>query len=365
MKLTKIKINGLRNLKEIEFTPSSGCNIIYGENAQGKTNLIEGIWLFTGQKSFRSGNESRLLGFDEEFAQIEITFDDHEREQVMRMNLTEKKSEFFLNKVPQKSIRGFLGNFYAVIFTPSHLKIIQEGPSYRRRFLNQGISQLRRDYAGYYLRYQKALLQRNNFLKKGKNQDELLDIWDLQLAKLGTVISLLRSDYVKKIRSYIKEIYSELTSGKEEIDIEYQSTVFDKIEDEKYSQEKVNQYYEQLKKKRQKDLEYKTTSIGVHRDDLEMKINGHSVKHYGSQGQQRSCVIALKLGEAKMIEEITNQEPVVLLDDVMSELDQNRQKYILEQIKSYQVFLTCCNLKEIENQTGGKKMEMKEGRLKD
>lgn len=363
MKLTHIQVDGFRNLQEIDFLPSPHINVIFGENAQGKTNLIESIWMFTGQKSFRMNRESEVIGFDRERADLQIEFEDQERKQKAKIRLSKKKNDFFLNRVPQKSARGYSGHFYAVIFTPAHLKIVQEAPLYRRRFLNQGISQLRKDYASYYLQYERILHQRNSFLKDRSGSDSMLDIWDMQLAKVGTILTLLRADYTAKLNRASQSIFEELTQGKEKMNISYQSTVFDTIEDVSYNQEKIERYYKEMKKRRNKDQEYKTTGIGVHRDDLEITVNGLSLKNYGSQGQQRSCVIACKLGEAKLIQELTKEYPIVLLDDVMSELDIRRQQYILNYIKDYQVFITCCFYKDIEKEENGKKICMKKGKI--
>ncbi len=266
------------------------------EKPQGKTNLIEAIWLFSGARSFRSSKESKLIGFDCQRAELSLEFDDTQRIQ------------------------------------KANISIIQGSPSLRRKFLDSAICQIRSDYHHYLHQYEKVLYQRNSLLKELYRQPYLKDtmeIWDLQLAKLGTIVSLLRQDYTDKVAKFSHHIYQGISSQKENLRVEYQSTVFDKLGDREYTQDKVQHYLEQLEQNLEQDVKQGFTGIGVHRDEVELLINDVSVKNYGSQGQQRSSILALKLAEAKLLKSITGNNPVILLDDVMSELDVSRQDYIL------------------------------------
>lgn len=346
MKLDQILLTDFRNIENMSLFPDEGINVIYGDNAQGKTNLIEAIWLFTGNQSFRGAKTSELIRFNKEGCKLKILFSDSKRQQEAELFFGIKK-KILLNHVDLKSSGELNGNFYAVVFSPAHLSLVREGPKFRRRFLDIAISQIRPQYEGYLSLYERLLEQRNALLKNYAGSpllEENIEVWDIQLAKAGTILSIYRSDYVKKLRRLAGEIYGGLSSKRENFDIYYQSTVFENLNDIKtYTDETVGQYIKILRDNFLNDVRMSSTSVGIHRDDLEILIDEKPARAFGSQGQQRSSVIALKLAEASLLKKATGENPVILLDDVMSELDVSRQSYILNHLKDMQVFITCCN----------------------
>ncbi len=364
MKINSIELNNFRNLSSVHLSAESGVNVIYGENAQGKTNIIEGIWLFTGLKSFRGSKDNELIKFDEEFAKISLDFEDSVRNKKCDIIISDKKKNIFLNQVPLKSTGELMGNFYAVIFSPNHLSLIKDGPGERRKFLDTALCQLKPSYVQALGCYKKTLVQRNALLKDIYMNSELydvLDAYDEQLAKYSSYIIKERIKYIKILSDYSKEIYSGISERKEEMNIKYS---FLQNTDENISIEDIyNLQKEKIKETRKEDILNKTTSVGPHRDDIEILINNINSRAFGSQGQQRSCALALKLGESEIIKKVTGETPVALLDDVMSELDEKRQNYILNHIKDRQVFLTCCDPSQVLRLWEGKSFLIKGGEI--
>lgn len=367
MKITEFRADHFRNLKQISLCPDPGINLIYGQNAQGKTNLIEAVWLFSGQKSFRGNKDSRMIAFDAKQADLSLSFDDGERVQHAKITLADKNT-CSLNRVELKSLSELAGSFQCVVFSPAHLSVVQGSPSLRRKFIDSAISQIRPDYHGYISQYERVLTQRNSLLKDIARYSYLrdtLEVWDRQLAKLGTILTILRQDYVCKIEKFAKNNYAGISSEREQLEITYESTAFDTLLDHEYTEEKVDAYFRQLELTLDQDIRQGFTGIGVHRDDISLLINGLSVKTYGSQGQQRSVILSLKLAEARLLRSITRSDPVVLLDDVMSELDVSRQDYLLNHIKSNQVFITCCDSSNTLRLKSGRVFHIDSGKLID
>ncbi len=366
MIIKKLKLKNYRNISKITLSPCENVNIIYGDNAQGKTNIIEAIWLFTGNTSFRSANVSELIEFEKDFSEISLDFEDKQRPQNAKIKLYSKK-DIFLNNVKLKKSSELAGNFCSVIFSPDDLELIKGSPKNRRRFLDMSISQIKPQYINYLEQYEKVLEQRNALLKDMLRFPDLRDtiyVWDLQLAKLGTVISIYRKDYVKKLGKIAENIYLKLSSNTEKFKIDYISSVFENLDDLKvYGKEEVDFYFNKLNSSLELDIKRGYTSFGIHRDDLDVFINGISAKSYGSQGQQRSCVLTLKLAEADLIKAIIGESPIILLDDVMSELDIKRQNYILNHVKKRQVFITCCDISNTVNLKEGKIFKIKDGSI--
>ena len=361
MIVKRLSIENFRNIEKMNIEPCDRVNVIYGENAQGKTNTLESIWLCTGCKSFRGTKDKELIRFGEEKAKIELDFFGFDRNQQMKVEIEEKR-KVQLNGIQLPSANKSLGEFLAVVFSPTHLSLIKQGPSERRRFLDTAIGQLRPNYASLLTKYNRAVTQRNAILKDVYHHPELLDtldIWEDSLAAYGERILNYRLSYLEKLKNEVKDIYSGLSCGKEEIGLRY-------IQDEEKGAlcEKKAELLEVLKTSRKTDMLTGTTSFGPHRDDIEITINGISARRFGSQGQQRSCALALKLGEASMIKKISTQQPVALLDDVMSELDISRQDYILNHIKDWQVFITCCDPNTIFHLKEGKTFQIENGKLK-
>lgn len=366
MQVTGLKVSQFRNIVHLELHPCPGINIIYGENGQGKSNLLEAIWLFTGAGSFRQSKLHEMIRIGENASVLELEFADEQREQTGWMKLSGRK-ELQFNRIPCRTQSEMAGHFYGVVFSPSDLDLIQGGPKFRRQFCDDAISQLRPQYAEYLESYRKVLEQRNSLLKEILRQPSLQDtlfLWDEQLARLGTIISLYRKDYLHKLGRFCQPLYQGLSGGKENFSLRYQSSAFEDLDAlTGYTPEMVQAYQQKLSAGLETDLHQGSTSMGIHRDDLEIQVNGLSVRAYGSQGQQRSSVLAMKFGEASMIRRITGEQPVLLLDDVMSELDAGRQAYILNHIKDTQVFLTCCDPAGPLRMKEGKSFHIQKGEL--
>ena len=349
MEVLSLATERFRNLSDAEIVFGPRINVLFGDNAQGKTNLIEAIWLFSGAKSFRGSKDNEMIAFDAETTSLTLRFRNHQREQTAKIQFGGKeKKKVWLNKVPMESQRKLAGSFYAVVFAPAHLSIISEGPKNRRKFLDSAISQINPQYADYLIRYEKVLQQRNCLLKdcyKNLSLRDTIELWDNQLAKIGSILTIYRKDYVSKLNDAAEKIYQGLSQNKEKIAVSYSSTVFG--EEEKisvYEDSVIEKYFRALSEHLEEDIRTGMTSVGVQRDDIEVMIDGYSAKTYGSQGQKRSCALTLKLAEASLLHSITGENPVILLDDVMSELDAHRQDYILNHVKNDQVFITCCDI---------------------
>ena len=361
MIINSLSISDYRNIDYIQITPSENVNIIFGENAQGKTNLIESIWLFTGCKSFRSRRDSELVRFEKDYAKNEMEYFAFGREQNAEL-IIDKKRHAKKNGIELKSPSQLIGEFYAVIFSPSHLSLIQEGPVNRRKFLDTALCQLKPFYAKGLAKYTHTLEQRNALLKDIQFHSELydtLDVWDEKLSSYGAAVVSERIKYVKLLSENAQEIYYGISSGKEDFSIDYINNTGLYSEDPYEIKEFL---LKRLRETRRDDIYNKITGVGPQRDDLSIKIKGISARNFGSQGQQRSCALALKLSEANIIKEITGEEPVILLDDVMSELDLSRQDYILNHLENRQVFITCCD-PSVLNLSGSKTFQIEKGCL--
>ena len=361
MNVTHFEAKNFRNISSCSIDPCDEINIIYGKNAQGKTNLLEGIWLFTGCRSFRGSKDSELINFNSAKSVLEMDFFADDREQTAHLEIGEGR-KFMVNGIKMKSAGEVMGKFLCVVFSPVHLSLIKDGPYERRRFLDIAISQLKPKYGITLSQYNKAVAQRNMLLKDIPLHSELydtLDIWEERIAFFASEIIRQRIGYINKLGLFAGDIYSGLSSGREEMKISYAqgTAVVGESKQELYENMKY-----QLYASRKNDLITGFTSVGPHRDDLSVTIDALSARSYGSQGQQRSAALALKLGEAAVIRSFTDEQPVALLDDVMSELDETRQNYILNHIKNWQVFITCCDPETVKNLRYGKKFRIEDGR---
>jgi DNA replication and repair protein RecF len=332
MWINSIKLNNFRNYNNKEIKLHENINVFYGENAQGKTNIVESIFLCSIGKSFRTNKEKELIKFDESKALVEIEFNKKDRDGKIKIEIGDKK-QISLNGIKLKKLSELLGNINIVIFTPDDINILKGGPQNRRKFLDVMISQLRPNYMHILTLYLKTLEQRNNYLKQIKlenKSEDLLEIWDEKLVEYGTKIYEYREEYIKKIQEKIKNIHKEITQEKEEIEIKY------------FSDANTRQnFLNELKSRRKLDIIKGYTTKGVHRDDFMIYINSKEIQVYGSQGQNRTAVLSLKLSELKIISDEIGENPVLLLDDFMSELDNKRRKNFLENIKDVQVIITC------------------------
>ncbi|MGN1301615.1 MAG: DNA replication/repair protein RecF [Clostridia bacterium] len=331
MYIKKVKLENFRNYEKQEIIFNKNINNIFGDNAQGKTNILEAIFICGLGKSFRTNQDKELININKDYSNVEIEYYKKDREGKIKLELNQKK-DFYINDIKVKKVSDILGKIYVVLFTPQDINILKNDPSKRRRFLNIMISQLRPMYVHILNKYNKTLEQRNNYLKQIKYENksvEMLDIWDEQLVDLGTKIFIYRKEFLEKINNKIKNIHLITTQNKENIEIKYKSNIIDE-----------NKYLQELKNKRNIDIQKGYTSIGIHRDDFEIFINNENISIYGSQGQQRSSIISLKLAEAETIYEEIEEYPIILLDDFMSELDKKRIKGFIENIKENQVIIT-------------------------
>ena len=364
MKISRLHLEQFRNIESLSVFPCETVNIIYGDNAQGKTNLLEAIWLLSGAKSFRGAKDADLIRFGESRALIESDFFCAGRQQTSKIQLEGKKTAW-LNDIRQDSITAFAGIFTTVVFSPSHLGLVKDGPAGRRKFLDTSICQITPRYIGMIGQYQRILLQRNTLLKDISYASALLDtldIWDEKLSALGGVIIRMRMEYTRRLQKEAEDIYKGISMERESFSLDYRP--FELPVQEGQTQREISSLLlEKMMQNRSEDLRSGSTGIGPHRDDLEISINGRSVRSFGSQGQQRSSVLALKLAESRCIGDILGERPVILLDDVMSEMDQNRREYLLNHLTGSQIFITCCDKGYFSRLEGGRVFRMEHGQL--
>lgn len=331
-----------RNLARAELTPCPGVNVIFGDNGQGKTSLLEAIWLFTGCRSFRCPDSKQLISEGHDRSLLATSFISNEREQSASLEITARRV-LTLNGFPQETPRRMLGVFPAVAFTPATLSIAQGGPGERRRFLDVALSMLTPAYAVRLSKYLKALAQRNALLRQPNPNAALLETWDTALAHHAAQITSARLNYLHQLIPIAMDFYAGISASREQFGIETQLTGLTPAGGSQSDQsEFATTYLAAFQSARQTDLRRQTTTIGPHRDDLKLTLNGRSLRDFGSQGQQRTAALALKLAEASILRQTTGETPIALLDDVLSELDARRQTDLLRYLNGWQVFLTCC-----------------------
>ncbi len=343
MRVESLSTARFRNLSATEFFPGEGVNIICGANGLGKTNLIESIWLFTGCRSFRSVRDRELIRIGCDNAEMKMSFYSGSRHQQAQLQIDEKR-HFSLNGVSLPSGRMMMGEFACVAFTPLHLAIVKDGPDERRRFLDIAISQIRPNYAKTVLEYNRILAQRNAALraaKENRRMDALVELWDEPLVTKGAAIIKARMKYLERLNEKAAKIYEEISSGREKLSLDYRAYAREKTDaDPDRIKESLRQA---LAARHETDLEHGSTGIGPHREEFSIRLSDISARTFGSQGQQRSAALVLKLAEADLFAEAVGEEPVILLDDVFSELDPDRQKYVVRHFENRQVFITCCD----------------------
>jgi DNA replication and repair protein RecF len=332
MYINKIKLQNFRNYNEQEIILNKSINVFYGDNAQGKTNILEAIFLCTFGKSFRTNKEKELIKLCKDNANVIIEYEKKDRDGKISISISDKK-QILVNGIKIKKLSELLGNINIVIFTPDDINILKGGPALRRRFLDMMIGQLKPNYVYILNMYIKTLEQRNNYLRQIKEENKpenLLDIWDEKLIEYADIIYKYRKEFIDKIKKKINIIHKKITDEKEEINIQYISNC-----------ESKEVYSELLKQRRKLDIIKGFTTKGIHRDDFEIYINNKELSIYGSQGQNRTAILSLKLSELQVIYDEIEEEPILLLDDFMSELDINRRKNFLNNINNTQVIITC------------------------
>ena len=372
MFITHIRADGFKNLKQVDIETDKKLNILCGKNAQGKTNLIEALWLCSGVRSFRNTKDKRMIGIDCDMMSIDVSFQDSVRQQdihyaCMKSNLKEKNVT--LNGVKLKAPSKLFGSLNCVVFTPEDLELSKGSPDNRRRFLDLSVAQIKNSYSPLIDKYEAIIDQRNTLLKNiayGRSDRAELDIWDIQLAKLGAYISVLRYNYTKKLNIFASRLYNEISNGTERLDLFYSSTVYSDLDGRTdYNGELYEEYYRVLQDNLEDDIRMGFTQRGIHRDDLGGKINGLFVRDFASQGQHRSIALVMKLAQAYILAEEIDDSPCILLDDVLSELDPSRQSFVVSKIHDMQVFITCCDRNFPFELNSGKLFIVENGRIRE
>ncbi|MCF2652812.1 DNA replication/repair protein RecF [Anaeromassilibacillus senegalensis] len=366
MNVTRLGFAHFRNLRDGEIRPCDTINVIYGSNAQGKTNLLEAVWLFTGGHSFRGAKDGELPvlenGRNAALASLTMTVFTEGREQELQLLFKNGRRESVINGVEKRTGSALVGKFCAVIFSPEHLLLVKEGPARRRAFIDGALCQMKPAFARVLTNYNKALAQRNALLKDILRHPELrdtLDIWDQRLILFGTEVILERIAFCRALAPKASEIYGGIAKEKERVSFSYAP-----FGGANTREEIAAKFFSALKSAQSTDIRTGFTSAGPHRDDLSIEINGLSARTYGSQGQQRSIVLALKLAEADILFQKTGERPVILLDDVMSELDMSRRDYLLNHLDGRQVFITCCDPETVRLMERGRGFFVENGHVK-
>ena len=341
MVIKSLKLKNYRKYDLLDLTFDSKTNILYGDNAQGKTNILEAMYLTGTTKSHRGTKDRDLIKFGEEESHLETIVNKHGTDFQIDMHLKKNSPKgIAVNKIPIRRASELFGIIHFVFFSPEDLNIIKEGPSGRRRFIDLELSQLDKLYLNNLSNYNRIINQRNSLLKelyKQENLMETLDIWDLQLVDYGNKVMERREEFIRQVNKIISDIHFKLTGGKEKISITYEKSI-------------GNLSLEQaLKKNRERDIRMKSTSAGPHRDDLCFMAGNLDIRKFGSQGQQRTAALSLKLSEIELVKQLINDTPILLLDDVLSELDKHRQNYLLDSIHDIQTVITCTGLDEFVN----------------
>jgi DNA replication and repair protein RecF len=340
MYFKKISLENFRNYKKQVVCFHPKVNIITGKNAQGKTNLLESLYIMSLGKSFRTNKDTDMIGFEEEFCNAKATYSKEGRESNIEITISKEGKSIKLDSVRAQKNSELLDNIYSVIFSPEDLKIVKEEPEKRRKFIDRELCQLKPVYYKNLVRYKKILLQRNTLLKQGKNDEAMLDVWDKSLVEYGSKIIFERRDFIEKLNRLSRELHRKITNDKEELELFYEANV--PAQDN--LQELGSIFLDKLSKGRKADLYRGSTGTGPHKDDLKICINGIDIRHFGSQGQQRTAALSLKLAEIHLIKEEKGEDAILLLDDVLSELDQDRQRFLIESLSEVQLFITTTEL---------------------
>jgi len=359
MWIKKISAEGFRNLSLCNVDLSCGVNIIHGDNAQGKTNILESMYFCALGRSPRADNNRELIKFgaEEAHAQVEVERNDYSFTIDAHIHISGNKAikTLSIDSMAVKNTRELFGRLMVVLFSPEDLRLIKSGPAERRRFMDMEICQLSPVYYSDLRNYHRGLKQRNQLLKllrRDRKQDDSLYIWDEQLIKSGIRIMRTRAAFIDKISEIAGETHKSITSNKEKLTLTYQPNI-------------LENYQEVMEKSHERDIITGTTSSGIHKDDILFTINDIPARNFGSQGQQRTAALSAKLAEIELIRTSTKSTPVLLLDDVLSELDGSRQRFLLTQIQDLQTILTCTGLEDVltQNVTEAQILSVKSGKV--
>lgn len=341
MVIKSLKLKNYRNYELLDLTFDAKTNILYGDNAQGKTNILEALYLSGTTKSHRGTKDRDLIQFGYDESHLETIIEKNGIDFQIDMHLKKNSPKgIAINKIPIRKASELFGIIHFVFFSPEDLNIIKDGPAGRRRFIDLELSQLDKVYLSNLSNYNRIINQRNSLLKEIYYQENLLetlDIWDMQLVEYGTKVIESRKKFIEQVNGIIGDIHYKLTGGRESIILTYESSVGE------MSLEQA------LKRYRDRDMKFKSTSVGPHRDDLCFRVENLDIRKFGSQGQQRTAALSLKLSEIELVKLLIRDTPVLLLDDVLSELDKHRQNYLLDSIHDIQTVITCTGLDEFVN----------------
>ncbi len=338
MILKSIELKNFRNYEDLNLKFDSGTNILFGDNAQGKTNILEAAYVSGTTKSHKGSRDKDMIRFGEDEAHIRTLVEKQGKEYQLDIHLKKNRSKgIAINKVPIKKAGELFGILNMVFFSPEDLNIIKNGPSERRRFLDSEICQLDKIYLSDLTKYNKILMQRNRLLKDMMFRQELsetLPVWDMQLVEYGKRLIRRRRQFIEELSGIVTGIHKNISGDKEELILKYEPNI-----DAEFLEDELNRV-------REKDKKYAQTSVGPHRDDISFFIHDVDIRKFGSQGQQRTSALSLKLSEIELVRQTIHDTPVLLLDDVLSELDSNRQNYLLNSIHDIQTMITCTGLDE-------------------
>ena len=338
MIIKSIELENFRNYDSLNINFDEHTTFLFGDNAQGKTNILEAAYISGTTKSHKGSRDKEIIKFDKNESHIKTIILKNEREYQIDIHLKKNKSKgIAINRVPIKKATDLFGLINIIFFSPEDLNIIKNGPSERRKFMDAELCQIDKIYLSDLSNYNKALNQRNALLKEIIYKPELKDtlpIWDEQLINYGKKIITRRQEFINDINIIVKDIHSKITGGKEIIDVSYDPNIEDIF------------FLDELVKNKEKDMRFCQTSVGPHRDDIKITVDGIDIRKFGSQGQQRTCALSLKLSEIKLVENTINDKPILLLDDVLSELDKNRQSYLLDNLIDTQTIITCTGIDE-------------------
>ena len=343
MKIKSLKLKNFSNYDLLKLDFDGSTNIFYGNNAQGKTNILEAVYLSGTTKSHRGAKDRDIIQFKHDESHIEMIVEKNGISYQLDMHLKKNSPKgIAVNKIPIRKASELFGIVNLVFFSPEDLNIIKNGPAERRRFIDLELSQLDKVYLNDLSNYNRIVNQRNHLLKEigFNNQDNLrdmLDIWEMQLIQYGDKIIERRKGFVEDINKIISSIHKKLTGGKEELRVIYEPS------NGEMSLEQA------LNRSRERDIRIKSTSVGPHRDDICFMIGDMDIRKYGSQGQQRTAALSLKLSEIELVKQMIHDTPVLLLDDVLSELDKHRQNYLLDSIHDIQTLITCTGVEDFVN----------------
>ena len=341
MYIESLELKNFRNYEELSIVLDPGTNILYGDNAQGKTNVLEAVYLCGTTKSHRGSKDKEMIRFEQDESHIRMMVKKDGVSHKIDMHLKKNKAKgIAIDGIPIRKAAELFGIVNLVAFSPEDLNIIKNGPSERRRFMDLELCQLNKVYLQELTSYNKVLNQRNKLLKDIGFQPGLtdtLDVWDMQLVQYGEKIIQRRIRFIEEVNAIIGDIHHKLTGGRERISLSYEPGCG------ALSLEAA------LEKNRERDIRMKSTSVGPHRDDICFMAGGIDIRRFGSQGQQRTAALSLKLSEIELVRQIIKDTPVLLLDDVLSELDKHRQNYLLDSIHDIQTLITCTGLDEFVN----------------